>query len=162
MTSDRSNRLRHALGVGLLVTSLAAGALAAEAELAPSPAGPVPAAPEPGIPLESLGIDVLGVRLSGADFLIDLRYRVRDVAKAQQLLERKVHPVLVNTDTGDRYYVPQVPKVGQLKQSATSKQPAQAGKVYFMLFANPDRKLRTGEKVTLHAGDATVENLVVR
>ncbi len=115
-----------------------------------------PAAPATAQRLEDLGVELVGIRLSGADFLIDVRYRVKDVGKAQALMERKVHPVLVNEATGDRYYVPQAPKLGSLRQSATAKQPVQLDKVYFMLFANPDRKLRSGEKVTLHAGESTV------
>jgi len=130
------------------------------ASLAQQGAAPAPAAPAQR--LEDLGVELVGVRLSGADFLIDVRYRVKDVAKAQALLERKVHPVLVNEATGDRYYVPQAPKLGSLRQSATAKQPVQLDKVYFMLFANPDRKLRSGEKVTLHAGESTVQGLVVQ
>lgn len=115
-----------------------------------------------GQTLENLGVELVGVRLSASDFLIDLRYRVKDVVKAQALLERKLQPVLVNEVTGDRYYIPQVPKVGALRQSATAKQPAQLDRVYFMLFANPDRKLRSGEKVTLYAGDTVVKGLVVQ
>ncbi len=121
-----------------------------------------PAAAAPVQRLEDLGVELVGVRLSGADFLIDVRYRVKDVAKAQALMERRVHPVLVNEATGERYYVPQAPKLGALRQSATAKQPVQLDKVYFMLFANPDRKLRSGEKVTLHAGESTVKGLVVQ
>lgn len=120
------------------------------------------AVPEPVQRLEDLGVELVGVRLSGADFLIDVRYRVKDVGKAQALMERRVHPVLVNEATGDRYYVPQAPKLGSLRQSATAKQPVQQDKVYFMLFANPDRKLRSGEKVTLHAGESTVKGLLVQ
>jgi hypothetical protein len=112
--------------------------------------------------IAELGVELVGVRLSASDFLIDLRYRVKDIAKAQSLLERKVQPVLVNEATGDRYYIPQVPKIGALRQSATAKQPAQLDRVYFMLFANPDRKLRSGEKVTLYAGDSVVRDLVVQ
>lgn len=121
-----------------------------------------PAAPATAQRLEDLGVELVGIRLSGADFLIDVRYRVKDVGKAQALMERKVHPVLVNEATGDRYYVPQAPKLGSLRQSATAKQPVQLDKVYFMLFANPDRKLRSGEKVTLHAGESTVKGLLVQ
>jgi hypothetical protein len=128
-----------------------------------APAAPAAAASAPSPQrMEDFGVELVGVRLSGADFLIDVRYRVKDVAKAQALLERKIHPVLVNESTGDRFYIPQVPKVGSLRQSATAKQPAQLDKVYFMLFANPDRKLRAGEKVTLHAGDSMVKGLVVQ
>jgi len=122
----------------------------------------VPAAAPAARAIDDLGVELVGVRLSAADFLIDLRYRVKDVAKAQPLLERKVQPVLVNEATGDRYYIPQVPKVGSLRQSATAKQPAQLDKVYFMLFANPDRKLRVGEKVTLYAGDSVLKDLLVQ
>lgn len=113
-------------------------------------------------PLEELGIEFVALRLTASDFMVDLRYRVKDVSKAQQLLEKKVQPVLVNEATGERYYVPQAPKVGSLRQSATAKQPAQLDKVYFMLFANPDRKLRVGEKVTLYAGDSMVKGLSVQ
>lgn len=127
------------------------------------PATPAEAASAPVAQrIEDFGVELVGIRLSGADFLIDLRYRVKDVAKAQALLERKIHPVLVNEATGDRYYIPQAPKVGSLRQSATAKQPAQLDKVYFMLFANPDRKLRAGEKVTLYAGDSMVKGLLVQ
>jgi hypothetical protein len=112
--------------------------------------------------LADLGVELMGLRLSANDFLIDLRYRVKDVGKAQVLLEQKVKPTLVNESTGDRYYVPQPPKVGALKQSATSKQPALAGRVYFMLFANPDRRLKAGDKVTLYAGESVVRDIVVR
>jgi hypothetical protein len=112
--------------------------------------------------LSDLGVELVALRLSGSDFLIDLRYRIKDVAKSQPLVERKLNPVLVNEATGDRYYIPQVPKVGQLRQSATSKQPAQVERIYFMLFANPDRKLRAGERVTLYAGEVVVKDIVVQ
>ena len=150
---DRPDTQRRRLLAAAL--SMAPGLGLAAGEAAP------PAAPDAPRP-DDLGVELVGVRLSGADFLIDVRYRVVDVARAQPLLERKVIPVLVNQANGDRYYIPQVPKVGQLRQSATSKQPAQAGKVYFMLFANPDRRLRIGEKVTLHAGDSTFRDLLVQ
>jgi hypothetical protein len=121
--------------------------------------------PQPAVALrsiEGLGVELMTIRLAASDFLIDFRYRVKDVAKAQPLLEQKVQPVLVNEATGDRYYVPKAPKVGSLKQSATAKQPAIVDRVYFMLFANPDRKLKAGEKVTLYAGESVVKDIVVQ
>lgn len=148
------------LAAAALLTAQTMAVRAAEPGDAAQPAAP--AASAASLRMEDFGVELVGVRLSGADFLIDVRYRVKDVGKAQALLERKIHPVLVNEATGDRFYIPQVPKVGTLRQSATSKQPAQLDKVYFMLFANPDRKLRAGEKVTLHAGESTVRDLLVR
>lgn len=151
---------RRSICAGAPLWAWAPALFAADAVAPAAPAGAA-SAPSPQR-MEDFGVELVGVRLSGADFLIDVRYRVKDVAKAQALLERKIHPVLVNESTGDRFYIPQVPKVGALRQSATAKQPAQLDKVYFMLFANPDRKLRAGEKVTLHAGDSTVRGLVVQ
>lgn len=148
-----SSRCRFVLALLVSLTSVTVSL--AQESAAPAAAAPVQR-------LEDLGVELVGVRLSGADFLIDVRYRVKDVAKAQALMERKVHPVLVNEATGERYYVPQAPKLGALRQSATAKQPVQLDKVYFMLFANPDRKLRSGEKVTLHAGESTVKGLLVQ
>ena len=151
--------------IGVGAAPIGAPARAAEPAALPASGAADSSRPQPAAPtrvLEDLGVELVGVRLSASDFLIDLRYRVKDIAKAQSLLERKVQPVLVNEATGDRYYIPQVPKIGSLRQSATAKQPAQLDRVYFMLFANPDRKLRSGEKVTLYAGDSVVEGLVVQ
>ena len=134
---------------------------AADSQDGPAASAATPA-PASARRLADLGVDLVGVRLSASDFLIDLRYRVRDAGKAQALLEKKVSPVLVNQATGDRYYIPRTPKVGALRQSATAKQPAQVDKVYFMLFANPDRKLQAGEKVTLYVGETMVKDLVVQ
>ena len=154
MTRSLHSRRRW-IGLGAAI-ALAGAAIAA-------PAGDaVATAMAPAQSLPDLGVELLGVRLSGAEFLIDLRYRVKDTAKAQALVQRQVHPVLVNEVTGDRYYVPQAPKIGSLRQSATAKQPVQADKVYFMLFANPDRRLRSGDKVTRYAGDSVVKDLLVR
>jgi len=136
----------------------------AETSAATSAATSLPR-PVPAVALRSidgLGVELMAIRLAASDFLIDFRYRVKDVAKAQPLLEQKVQPVLVNEATGDRYYVPKAPKVGALKQSATAKQPAIVDRVYFMLFANPDRKLKAGEKVTLYAGESVVRDIVVQ
>lgn len=157
-------RRRLLLAAGPLLVAAPFVLPAARARAAGTPSTPLrpPPKAEPIRKLEDLGVDLMMLRLDASDFLIDLRYRVNDVAKAQPLLERKLHPVLVNETTGDRYYIPQPPKVGALRQSATSKQPAIAGRVYFMLFANPDRKLKAGEKVTLYAGDTVVRDLVVQ
>jgi hypothetical protein len=148
---------------GVALTSRAAKAADAAPVAEPAASASTTADAAPIVKtIAELGVELVGVRLSASDFFIDLRYRVKDIAKAQSLLERKVQAVLVNDATGDRYYIPQVPKIGSLRQSATAKQPAQLDRVYFMLFANPDRKLRSGEKVTLYAGDSVVKGLLVQ
>jgi hypothetical protein len=164
-----SRRDMLAVAAGVAVVGLGTFATLARAEDAVpvvAAAEPAAGAKEPAVAptraVADLGVELTAVRLAASDFLIDVRYRVKDPAKAQPLLERKLRPVLVNEATGDRFYVPQAPKVGELRQSASSKQPAIEGRVYFVLFANPDRKLKSGEKVTLYAGDSVVKDLVVQ
>lgn len=106
----------------------------------------------------ALGIDILGVRRSAAGYMLDLRYKVVDPEKAAPLVDRKVHPYLLDQDSGARLFVPSSAKIGPLRQ--TSGKPV-AGQTYFALFANPGRYVEAGRKVTLVVGDRRVENLAV-
>lgn len=151
------HRLTQLAAVALL--GAAGGANAADTVVAAAAPASAPARAKT---LEDLGIQFVGLQLTAESFMIDLRYRVTDPAKSAVLVDQKIRPVLVNESTGDRYYVPQAPKIGSLRQTATPRHPVQTGKVYFMLFANPDRRLQVGEKVTLYAGDAVLKGLVVR
>jgi len=110
----------------------------------------------------SYGIEFLETRLSAADNVVDLRYRVLDAEKAAPLLDRKLRPVLVNAGNGHRYYVPTPPIVGALRQTTRPAQPVQVGRTYFMLFANPDRELRAGAKLALYIGDQRVGDFVLQ
>lgn len=141
-----------------LAAAAAFGAMALAADVQAAPAPP-PA--EAGVPVGDLGIELLGIKLTADNFMIDLRYRITDATKSRSLIDRNVRPVLVDEASGYRFYVPNTPKVGPLRQVATNSRPVQVGKVYFMLFANPDRRLKVGQKVTLHAGDAVLKDLEV-
>ncbi len=158
---SRSRRAWLGRGVGITVSAIATGLLSPLAVSAQiSSAGA--ATPASDRPLSDLGIELVTVRLTAEAFMIDLRYRIVDGSKAKPFVNQNVRPVLVNETTGDRYYVPNAPKIGPLRQTATPAHPIQQGKVYFMMFANPNRRLHAGEKVTLYAGDSVVRNLVVR
>ncbi|MFO1267024.1 MAG: hypothetical protein U1F67_09790 [Rubrivivax sp.] len=136
----------------------AANATAATAP-APAPATPphAPATAAPhAIAAPAFGIEFIDTRLSAAGSLVDLRYRVLDPDKAAPLLDRKVRPVLVHVESGRRYYVPQPPIVGALRQTTRGGQAPQPGRTYFMLFANPDRALKTGDTLALFVGDQRV------
>lgn len=113
-----------------------------------------------GSVVESFGVELKGVHLSANGYIVDLRYRVLDPAKAQALLDRKVRPVLVDEATGHRLYVPVPPIVGALRQTSRNKV-IHTDRDYFMLFANPDRKLQAGSKVALYVGDQRFGNLRV-
>jgi hypothetical protein len=113
-----------------------------------------------GAVVQEYGVRLTGVRLSANGYVVDLRYRVLDPAKAQALLDRKVRPVLVDESTGNRFYVPVPPTVGALRQTSRNKV-IHTDRDYFMLFANPDRKLQAGSKVALYVGDQRFGNLQI-
>jgi hypothetical protein len=98
------------------------------------------------------GVEVMGAHISSAGYVIDVRYKVLDAAKAAPMLDRKVRPVLINEVNNERFYVPQPPVVGALRQTSRNNNIV-PGKVYFMLFANPDKRIKNGDKLTLFVGD---------
>jgi hypothetical protein len=110
--------------------------------------------------VDKFGVRLTGVRLTANGYVVDLRYRVLDPDKAQGLLDRKVRPVLVDESTGNRFYVPVPPTVGALRQTSRNKV-IHTDRDYFMLFANPDRKLQAGSKVALYVGEERFGSLLV-
>lgn len=108
---------------------------------------------------EKWGIRVEGIRHSAAGYILDFRYRVLDPEKASHLVTRKNKPYLIDEATGIICEVPTPPKVGPLRQ--TSVQP-KSNVVYFILFANPGKRVQAGDKVTVVIGDLRVEGLVVQ
>ncbi len=109
--------------------------------------------------LEQLwGIQIKGIRLSAAGYMLDFRYRVIDPKKAVPLLKRQAKPYLIDQQSSARLIVPTPPKVGSLRQK--SYQPL-TGKIYFIMFANPGKLIKHGNKVTVVIGDFRAEDLIV-
>jgi hypothetical protein len=121
-------------------------------------------APTPAISeLESkFGIQIVSTKLSGNNYLVDVRYRVVDGDKARPLLDKAIKPALIHVQTGDRFYVPTQPIVGPLRQTVNKSRPVIEDRVYFLLFANPNQKLKTGDQVTLAIGEFSKSNLEIQ
>ncbi len=107
---------------------------------------------------EKWGIRVLNIRQSANGYMLDFRYRVLDPDKASHLFNRKEKPYLIDQESGARFMVPSSPKIGPLRQ--TSLKPI-ANRNYFILFANPGKYVKVGNKVTVVIGEFRAENLVV-
>jgi hypothetical protein len=107
---------------------------------------------------QTWGVRVSSVFLSGGGNMVDFRYRVLDPAKAAALTKPDTKPLLIDQTTGAKLHVPTTPKVGPLRM--TARQPV-AGKVYFMLFANTQHHVKSGDRVTITAGDFRAEDLTV-
>lgn len=118
--------------------------------------GNAPSVSHPGIE-EKWGVKVLSIRLSAGGFMLDFRYRVIDPKKAAYLTDQNIKPYLVDEASGTKCYVPSYPKTGSLR----AKGNPEAGRTYFMLFANPRGAVKKGNKVTVVIGDLKIENLTV-
>lgn len=106
-----------------------------------------------------LGIRMDGLRLSAAGYIVDFRYRVVDPARAAPLLDRKIRPYLLDEASGAQLGVPDTAKLGQLRTTGRNK--VLADQDYFILFANPGRFVKAGNRMTLVMGDLRIENLSV-
>lgn len=108
---------------------------------------------------ERWGIDVVGLHLTAAGHMVDFRYRIVDPERAAPLLDRKYRAELVDQKTGTVLQVPQAPKIGTLRQNTANPR---AGRVAFALFANPQKLVKAGSKVTVRIGECNATNLTVQ
>ena len=101
---------------------------------------------------------MIGIRRTAADYMLDFRYRMLDPEKAAAIMDRKIKPQLIIESTGRKLQVPVSAKIGPIRQSPKF---AKADRNYFMIFANPGRAVKAGDKVTVVIGDFKAEHLVV-
>jgi len=103
------------------------------------------------------GVDELRVKAAESGELIRFNYRVMDPAKAAALNDKKAEPQLIDSQAGVKLSVPQMEKVGKLRQSSTPKQ----GMVYWMAFSNPTLAVKRGHRVDIVIGSFHANGLVV-
>ena len=106
---------------------------------------------------ERWGIKPLSIRPTADGFFVDFRYRIVDAEKAAPLFSPTIKPLLIDENTGAIMAVPTVPKVGSMR---STRKPLQ-GRNYAILFANPNKHIKPGHKVTVVIGDYKVEHLIV-
>ena len=103
------------------------------------------------------GVGELHVKATESGELIRFNYRVLDPEKAAALNDKKAEPELIDTQAGVKLVVPQMEKVGKLRQSSTPK----AGRTYWMAFSNPTRVVKRGHRVDVVIGSFRASNLLV-
>ena len=103
------------------------------------------------------GVDSLRVKLAESGELVRFDYRVLDPEKAAALNDKKAEPELDDAEAGVKLVVPQMEKVGKLRQSSTPK----AGMTYWMAFSNPTRAVKRGHRVDVVLGSFRANTLVV-
>lgn len=139
------------LGIALMLTGCATGRVSGHAN-------PVPRA-ERTVLRERWGIEVASLHLSAHGRMVDFRYRVLNPDKAALLGDRNVKATLTDLATGAVLRVPSFPKTGSMRQTASKME---AGRTYFMLFANTGMPVKSGSRVTVTIGDFKAEGLTVQ
>lgn len=107
---------------------------------------------------EKWGVDDFIVRHTSAGYMLDVRFRVYDKDKAKPLFDRKLRPFAIAEESGNKFGVPASPKVGFLRQAP---QHIENNKQYFLMIANPGKRFKTGDKLTLVIGDFRAPHLTV-
>jgi len=157
---DEKNRIRRGwimAGGAALLLLMSTGC--ASTNTAPGRSSdPVPRAAR-SVLRDSWGIEVTGLHLSAKGRMVDFRYRVLDPEKAALLGDRKLKATLTDLATGAVLRVPSFPKTGSMRQTAAKME---AGRIYFMLFANTGMPVKTGSRVTVTIGDFKAEGLTVQ
>jgi hypothetical protein len=103
------------------------------------------------------GVGELRVKVAESGELIRFNYRVLDPQKAAALNDKKAEPELLDAQAGVKLVVPQMEKVGKLRQSSTPK----AGMTYWMAFSNPTLAVKRGHRVDVVIGSFRANNLAV-
>lgn len=103
------------------------------------------------------GVEALKVKSMESGELIRFTYRVLDANKATPLNDKSSEPSLLDPQAGVRLEIPQLEKVGKLRQSS----PPEAGKTYWMAFSNKGRLVKPGDHVSVVIGKFRADGLVV-
>ena len=103
------------------------------------------------------GVGELRVKVAESGELIRFNYRVLDPEKAVALNDKKAEPKLYDSQAGVILAVPQMEKIGKLRQSSTPK----AGMTYWMAFANPTLAVKPGHRVDVVIGSFHANGLLV-
>jgi hypothetical protein len=103
------------------------------------------------------GVKIINLRPTAAGYMLDLRLKVLDPAKAAHVLSRKSKAFIIDQGTGKALPVP-VTKAGPLRQTTLKPEP---GRHYFALFSNRGGLVKEGSKVTVVIGDFRAENITV-
>lgn len=103
------------------------------------------------------GVDNLRVQATASGALLRFSYRVLDPNRAKTLNDKKSTPYLIDQKTGAVLQVPQMPKVGLLRQTADPVNGAE----YWMVFSNKG-VVKTGNRVNIVIGNIRFNGLVVQ
>jgi hypothetical protein len=158
---SRLNMTRCATLQNRCLAVLAALAISGFAALpADAVAGAAETPSESRLPSESennFGIKILSLRPTAGGQMLDLRFQVIDPEKAKLVLDKNKKAYILDDKTGKTLPVP-VTKAGSMRQVTLKPE---TGRIYFILFSNPNRMVKEGGSVSLLIGDFRKNDIVV-
>jgi hypothetical protein len=104
------------------------------------------------------GIQIQAGRLSAADHMVSIHYRVTDAAEASQFVGRGAKISLLDEAAGYKFATPIAGKIGSLGDAMLGPG---TGKTFFVFFANSNGLLKRGAKARIVMGDYQSDPLVV-
>jgi hypothetical protein len=162
-------RLIILLTVGLALTIALGGnvrALAPKSSGTPAPGRLLKKSPYPRMKLSDKarqvypaewGVDQLKVSSTNSGNLIRFSYRVVEPKLAKALGDHALTPYLFAPRSNAMLQVPNMEKIGMLRQSGGSE----ANKDYWMVFSNKGNLVRPGERVNVIIGKFHADGLLV-
>jgi hypothetical protein len=103
------------------------------------------------------GVDSLSARLAESGELVRFSYRVLDADKARILNDKQSEPTLYGERAHVKLAVPQLEKVGKLRQTSTPVE----GKTYWMAFSNKGGYIKPGDHISVVIGTFRASGLIV-
>jgi hypothetical protein len=103
------------------------------------------------------GVDELATQLAESGQLVRFGYRIVNAALTKPLLDKVSNPSLLDERRHAVLSVPQMEKVGPLRQSG----PAEVGKTYWVLFSNRGGVVQPGDRVSVVIGSVRIDGLIV-
>ena len=103
------------------------------------------------------GIDSLNVKWTESGEVIRFSWRVLDPQRAKALNDKTTNPSLIDPRAGVSLVVPQMEKIGALRNSSTPE----VGKSYWMAFSNKGLLVKRGDRVVVLVGPFKADGLVV-
>jgi hypothetical protein len=107
---------------------------------------------------EKWGVKVEVIRTTAEGYMLDFRYRVTNPEKSMRLMDPHIIPFLIDQKTGNKISV-QSGRLGPMRQTAAKPK---ENRVYTVIFSNPNKSVKKGDKVTVVMGDFRAENLAVQ
>jgi hypothetical protein len=97
------------------------------------------------------GVEIIGVKP------VSSGYRVLDPDKVKLLNDRKSRAYLRDEASGTVLAVPAMENVGELRSGSKPE----LNRIYFMIFGNPGKLVKSGSRVAVIVGDFHVDGLIV-